>query len=835
MSNTQDSSSLFVSLPDLQAICNTSEQRGKELLEATNGSLERAIDLHFHQARDEKQWLNPTRQREVARPTNESDTDKMKKRLKPNVASADSPKKRLKEGSLHSFFLSARDKPSPTAHTSSIKAISDDCNSSEKRSTESSPKKGAASISPTKKESEVIHCPDEASLEMSFEHLANTLQTMCDTTKRTEKLKALKDFISDYAQDSDVARAVFSLTVALSIVLGNAVEESLGVSGRTVSSALQDSLGVSSRQLSKGYRQYGDLGDSAASFFQSKRYFVSANVRRSLSVVDVHDALRKVIVAEGNNAKKDIVSKLLHLCQSRNEVRFMVRLLIGNMRIGCNMKTVLAAIAITFQSHSRNKHLAEKTAIQLVQKTHDLCPDLEKILRALLLGGFERMENDCKMQLFNPIAPMLATPTHSLAEIDQAMTKMQKSAVLEWKYDGVRCQAHFGDENSAKCSLYSRHLLDTTAQYPDAVRGILNARKQPKQSDSFIIDAEIVGVEGAGEETRFLPFQDLATRRKKDDGTGVKVKVFCFDLMYLNGKSYVALPLWKRRDLLREHFNETNDFAFVTSKVLPTFDEHVIKGYLAESMRQGTEGLMVKMLGGAYEAGTRSQSWLKVKGDYVEGFADTIDVVPIGAWHGTGRKAEKGFLSPILLAVYDEDEDVYRSICRCMTFTDAMYTSMREFYLRGVPYPEELSSVENEKNKEKASQDPRNEDECLQDDSFEEVVSSADSAEKELLDNESSNCFANRPTSSFIVTNEKPPIWFKPLEVWEVSFADMSLSRRHTAGAGLVPDPDGRGIALRFPRFKRRRSDKATTSATTSTQIAAMFLNQAKQMKSFAR
>ena len=164
-----------------------------------------------------------------------------------------------------------------------------------------------------------------------------------------------------------------------------------------------------------------------------------------------------------------------------------------------------------------------------------------------------------------------------------------------------------------------------------------------------------------------------------------------------------------------------------------------------------------------------------------------------------------------------------------MTFTDEMYAAMREFYLRGTPYPTDRSSIENE-NKEKGSQDV-----YLQAAAIAAVVDSKESLEKELLDDESSNCFANRPTSAVVVTNEQPPIWFKPLEVWEVSFADMSLSRQHTAGAGYVPDPDGRGIALRFPRFKRRRPDKATTSATTSAQIADMFLNQAKQMKIFSQ
>ena len=81
---------------------------------------------------------------------------------------------------------------------------------------------------------------------------------------------------------------------------------------------------------------------------------------------------------------------------------------------------------------------------------------------------------------------------------------------------------------------------------------------------------------------------------------------------------------------------------------------------------------------------------MKLKRDYVADYADTIDVVPIGAWYGNGRKAEKGFLSPVLLAVYDEDDGVFRSICRCMSFTDAMYDAMRNFYFDGTPYPDEV-------------------------------------------------------------------------------------------------------------------------------------------------
>ena len=106
--------------------------------------------------------------------------------------------------------------------------------------------------------------------------------------------------------------------------------------------------------------------------------------------------------------------------------------------------------------------------------------------------------------------------------------------------------------------------------------------------------------------------------------------------------------------------------------VVVAFDESKVLSFLKESVEHGAEGIMMKLVGTdtRYEAGTRSHSWLKVKRDYVAGFADTIDVVPIGAWYGNGRKAQKSFLSPVLLAVYDDQEDVSlkAQMCHSVTF-----------------------------------------------------------------------------------------------------------------------------------------------------------------------
>ena len=76
------------------------------------------------------------------------------------------------------------------------------------------------------------------------------------------------------------------------------------------------------------------------------------------------------------------------------------------------------------------------------------------------------------------------------------------------------------------------------------------------------------------------------------------------------------------------------------------------------------KGNRKKPLPSTYEPDARSQGWLKVKKDYLEGVGDTLDLVPIGAWHGLGRKA--GWWSPILLAAYNPETGALEAVCKCL-------------------------------------------------------------------------------------------------------------------------------------------------------------------------
>ena len=81
-----------------------------------------------------------------------------------------------------------------------------------------------------------------------------------------------------------------------------------------------------------------------------------------------------------------------------------------------------------------------------------------------------------------------------------------------------------------------------------------------------------------------------------------------------------------------------------------------------------------------YQPAQRSASWIKLKADYCPDVVDTLDLVPIGAWWGQGRKKE--WLSPWLLAVYEPSSGEYYSLCRCMSgFSDAFYTAATERFL----------------------------------------------------------------------------------------------------------------------------------------------------------
>ncbi|CAJ1362598.1 unnamed protein product [Effrenium voratum] len=317
------------------------------------------------------------------------------------------------------------------------------------------------------------------------------------------------------------------------------------------------------------------------------------------------------------------------------------------------------------------------------------------------------------------------------------------------------------------------------------------------------------------EKVDIAAFQSLATRKRKNvtaKNAAVAVKLFLFDLLFLE-EPLIGLPFVQRRQKLRENFQALEDVvAFAEVEDLEAdCQPEVLEATLRRSVAACCEGLMVKRLDSGYEPSTkRSDCWLKLKKDYLESLGDSLDLIPIGGWRGSGRKSR--WISPWLVATYDPDEGTLGSVCRVMSgFSDKFYKENTIKYLgreiRKGPEAEKVEEKEEDVEGDKsASEEPVEED-----------------LEEEVLEPESSGLLLKRPAPG-VDTAEQPPFWFQPTEVWEIRGADITISPKHMAAKGLV-DPK-KGLSLRFPRFMRKREDKGLHQATTPTQLAELFRKQ---------
>lgn len=572
----------------------------------------------------------------------------------------------------------------------------------------------------------------------------------------------------------------------------------IGVGEMILMKALSQTSGCSLSVLRSMYKKVGDLGDVAAGA-RSKQ--TTMFPPPPLKVRGVYADFRKIAESSGKAAvegKKKIILKLLVASQTKNEARYLARALQGKLRIHLADKTVVSSLAnaITLSKlkqgtgvllsvdGKRKAKMTEKEekigeqlkdAANRLSAIYNQLPVWEKIIPVLLE---ERDVNNsvAKKVKFTPgvpISPMLAKPTKAIAEV---LSRFAESKfTCEFKYDGERAQVHRLADGSVK--IYSRNAEDLTPKYPDLCTALPLALKDVHKGASFVLDGESVAYDL--EKKKILPFQELQSRKRKEVAEAdvkIKVCVFAFDLLYFNGKSLLLESLSARREIMTSSFDEVEG-VFMFAKGHDSRDPDEILELLNESIKSGCEGLMVKALdgpNGTYEPANRSQNWLKVKKDYLDGMGDTLDLVPIGGYTGKGKRV--GTYGGFLLACYDPENEEYQSICKIGTgFSDKDLESLSAFY--------------------------------------------NDEDENRLLD---------APKSYYRVSDSKglaPDVWFDACQVWEVKCADLSISPQHKAGIGLV-DAD-KGIALRFPRFLRLRDDKGPEEATSSEQVSELYTDQA--------
>lgn len=482
--------------------------------------------------------------------------------------------------------------------------------------------------------------------EVQFAILSDALEKMKGTARRLELTDHLVNLFRQTPTDV-IARAVYLIQGKIRPDY-EGVE--LGVAEKLAMRAVAKSAGVPANVIEAEYRRSGDLGDAAAAVLKQKAQ--TTFLVEDITVERVYETLLKIARLEGSRSqdmKMKYISSLLNDA-SPKEASFILKILLGTMRLGIAENTVMDALALAFTG--------DKSGRVALERAYNVSSDLGSVAEAVARNGLDELSG-FQVQVFNPVRPMLAERVRSEAE---ALEKMGLGLAAEYKLDGERVQVHLQD---GKVRLFSRRLENITRYYPDIVERIPGALK----TREAILEAEAVAVnEESGE---FLPFQELMHRRRKYglEKTVLEypITVNFFEALLVDGKSCMGLPYSERRSML-ESVVLPDEFARnVPMAYIHSIDE--MEEFMENSINSGCEGLMLKTPRAPYQAGARGSFWLKLKREYRNELGDSLDLVVVGAFAGRGKRAGK--YGTLLLATYNREEDTFPSICKVGTgFTD---------------------------------------------------------------------------------------------------------------------------------------------------------------------
>ncbi|CAJ1010782.1 DNA ligase N terminus/ATP dependent DNA ligase domain [Leishmania naiffi] len=557
----------------------------------------------------------------------------------------------------------------------------------------------------------------------------------------------------------------------------------LGIGDAVLVKAVAECCGMTESRTKEEYRQSGDLAEIAQMHKQKQGTLMKP---KALSARSVFKTYREIAMMSGKDVvrrRSDLIKGLLRDAQGP-EVNLIVRGLQQKMRIGLAEPSALAAVGYAFALHfvgSAQMHTMSEVQLQtllnfgadsLARIFYEV-PSLDVVLSAVLASGFMILvpgsciakvhAKELSIRPGLPVKPQLAHPTSGITVI---LDRLQgKKFTSEYKYDGERAQIHYSKDNGFH--IFSRNSETHTGKYPDVI-AILPNTFDAAEVQSFIIDAEVVAVHP--ETGALQAFQVLQHRGRKniaEKDVSISVCLFVFDILYLNGEPQLNKTLQQRRELLWRYIRPL-PAKLCFAAYLDSDDVEDVQKFLEKSIADGCEGLMVKTLEeeATYTPAKRSHYWLKLKKDYMDGVTDTLDLVPIAAFYGKGKRT--GVFGGFLLACYDPKADEYQSICKIGT--------------------------------------------GFQDEELEKLTQSL----KPFVVHDKPRYYR--------AGGEEPDVWLTEAQVWEVKAADLSVSPVHQAAVGLV-DPN-KGIALRFPRYVRQREDKNPVDATNTQQVAEMYKAQ---------
>lgn len=636
---------------------------------------------------------------------------------------------------------------------------------------------------------------------LRFTELAELAERLAAEGSKLKKRADIAETVGCAAEESAAEAGRFCLYLA-GQPFAEADPRKLNAGGAILSRALKEVSGATDSALNLAYRRRGDLGAAAFDLLcggESASRGVDA-----LTLADIADAFDQMARARTTAIRSATVESLLRRAAPL-EAKYLLKLMLGDMRIGVKQSLVEEAIAV-----------AAGAEVAAVRHAVMLEADLSRAVERAFAGTLA----EARMRLFHPLGFMLASPVETPEEAVARFTaKPAKSpaakpkkrgsgkkaadilaedaaeeglaadveaeasntpqdpqdatihALIEDKYDGIRAQVHCADpEQPGRVAIYSRNREDITESFPELAEAFakIGGSNGPNGLSGLILDGEILGWDIAAE--RALPFSILGQRigRKRVDDTirrSIPVVFMAFDLMFSGGELLLPLALRERRAQLERIVVQLKDAAvspiggepqqrlFSTEVAVDVERLRLSPARLAESAEgidqayrdaraRANEGVMIKSAGSAYLPGRRGLAWLKLKRELA-----TLDVVITGAEYGHGRRA--GLLSDYTFAVRGHEGELLNVGKAYSGVTDAEIAELTEWL--------------------KAH--------TLEDFGYFRTV--------------------------------------EPLRVLEVAFNNVMRSDRHSSG-----------FALRFPRILRVRDDKPVDEIDTLERVEEIYQSQ---------
>lgn len=459
-----------------------------------------------------------------------------------------------------------------------------------------------------------------------FIDFAKTAEEISNNSSKLTKVTVLSNYLTNL-DETDLAKATIWFTGS---AFARKDSKKLNVGKAIIRDALIIASHLNSKEeYDKLYLEYGETGDMAEVIFKGKT--VSAN----LDLEQIQKYFNDFVEINSTKQKSASLSTFLKKL-SPLEAKYLIKIMLGDLRIGLQESLVEDAIAEVFYSGERRSEKGSPTKeyknfANSVKWANMLMGDIGAVSKLALYNKLD----EAKMNLHHPLKCMLASAE---ATVDDLVLRMKNK---EWyaddKYDGIRAHIH---KTNDKITIYSRDLNDITLVFPDINWYV------SKLVGEVLLDGEII----AFKDNRIQPFFLLQKRlgRKNVDKhvlNEAPAILFIYDILYQDGEVLLDKSFEERRARIDKM--EINTPGIRKSDIVLVKDPKDIMKAFKASKSRGNEGLVLKDPKSTYKPGKRGINWLKYKETL-----EPIDVVVTGVEFGEGRRKDE--LSDYTVSVWDE-------------------------------------------------------------------------------------------------------------------------------------------------------------------------------------